>query len=353
MSDQTTLPAGATHGASRLPSVTVESYGVELKDEDGFFGDRANKGAFKDILEKWRKVMRKSGDDPFGEAGTGEIAKKWLDEVLLEGDPEAAGIVQSAIEEFAQELATVIKRFLKLKAWRDTERLVIGGGFRARRVGELAIGRASALLKAEKVTVDMTLIRNDPDEAGLIGGIHLAPHWIFKGHDAILAVDIGGTNIRAGVVALNLKENARLSKASVWKMESWRHRDEKNLKRDEAVATLAKMLEDLLRRAQKEKLRMAPFIGIGCPGFIANDGSIERGADNLPGNWEVKSFNLPAALLDAIPRINEHDTVIVMHNDAVVQGLSELPVMQDVERWGVLTIGTGLGNAQFSNRSND
>ena len=25
--------------------------------------------------------------------------------------------------------------------------------------------------------------------------------------------------------------------------------------------------------------------------------------------------------------------------------------MQDVERWGVLTIGTGLGNARFSNRS--
>jgi hypothetical protein len=25
--------------------------------------------------------------------------------------------------------------------------------------------------------------------------------------------------------------------------------------------------------------------------------------------------------------------------------------MQDVERWGVLTIGTGLGNARFTNRS--
>jgi hypothetical protein len=33
-----------------------------------------------------------------------------------------------------------------------------------------------------------------------------------------------------------------------------------------------------------------------------------------------------------------------------VQGLSEVPFMQDVERWGVLTIGTGLGNARFTNR---
>jgi hypothetical protein len=33
-----------------------------------------------------------------------------------------------------------------------------------------------------------------------------------------------------------------------------------------------------------------------------------------------------------------------------VQGLSEDPFMQDVKHWGVLTIGTGLGNASFTNR---
>jgi hypothetical protein len=27
--------------------------------------------------------------------------------------------------------------------------------------------------------------------------------------------------------------------------------------------------------------------------------------------------------------------------------------MQDVERWGVLTIGTGLGNARFTNRKKE
>ena len=42
-----------------------------------------------------------------------------------------------------------------------------------------------------------------------------------------------------------------------------------------------------------------------------------------------------------------------MHNDGVAQGLSEVPFMQDVERWGVLTIGTGLGNARFTNRRKD
>ena len=31
-------------------------------------------------------------------------------------------------------------------------------------------------------------------------------------------------------------------------------------------------------------------------------------------------------------------------------GQSELPFVQDVAHWGVLTIGTGLGKARFTNR---
>jgi hypothetical protein len=41
---------------------------------------------------------------------------------------------------------------------------------------------------------------------------------------------------------------------------------------------------------------------------------------------------------------------VIMHNDAVVQGLSGAPFMRDVAQWGILTIGTGLGNAHFTNR---
>jgi hypothetical protein len=78
--------------------------------------------------------------------------------------------------------------------------------------------------------------------------------------------------------------------------------------------------------------------------------SPDRGAQNLPGNWTSSKFNLPLILHDMIPVIGDHETSIVMHNDAVVQGLSEIPFMQDVEHWGVLTVGTGLGNAQFTNR---
>ena len=106
-----------------------------------------------------------------------------------------------------------------------------------------------------------------------------------------------------------------------------------------------------LSYAKKTGFKLAPLIGIGCPGVIDTDGAIERGAQNLPGNWESNRFNLPRYIRDKIPSIGEHETIVVMHNDAVVQGLSQLPFMQDHKRWGVLTIGTGLGNARFTNRA--
>ena len=55
--------------------------------------------------------------------------------------PKPSAVVHSAIEEFAQELAYVTRRFLKTKAWAKTERIVVGGGFRDSRLGELAIAR--------------------------------------------------------------------------------------------------------------------------------------------------------------------------------------------------------------------
>ncbi|BEV45432.1 ROK family protein [Afipia carboxidovorans] len=340
------------HGAARLPSVEVDSYNIELKDEDGFLGDRASKGAFQDILEAWRKPLKKSGDDPFGGKTSDELGKKKLDEILVGDDIEAAAVVHSAIEEFAQELAFVTRRFLKSKAWDKTEAIVVGGGFRQSRLGELAIARTDIILKAEGLKVQMVPIRFDPDEAGLIGCAHLAPSWIFEGFDSLLAVDIGGSNIRCGVVETLQKKAPDLSKARVWAFDLWRHAEDEPT-RESAIKKLIKMLKDLIARADTEGLRLAPFIGVSCPGVIDADGSIEKGAQNLPGNWESSRFNLPEILAEEIPLIGDHDTVVLMHNDGVVQGLSEIPFMQDYKRWGILTIGTGLGNARFTMRANE
>ena len=351
MADETIKTTGiAAHGASRLPSVEVDSFNIELTDEEGFLGDRASKGAFRAILDKWRKPLRKSGDDPFGKEPSENINKKVLDAILVGDDSEASAVVHSAIEDFAQELAHVTRRFLRTKAWDKTERIVVGGGFRDSRLGELAIARTEIILKAEDFKIEIQPIRFHPDDAGLIGAVHLAPAWIFEGYDSILAIDIGGTNIRCGVVETRSKKSPDLSKASVWKSELWRHADDEPT-REGAVKRLVKMLNDLIAKADKEQFKLAPFVGIACPGVINSDGSIEKGAQNLPGNWESSKFNLPISLVEAIPQIGSHDTAIVMHNDGVVQGLSEVPFMQDVKRWGVLTIGTGLGNARFTNRN--
>jgi hypothetical protein len=353
MAEDVTPTTGiARHGASRLPSVDVDSFNIELKDEDGFLGDRASRGAFRDIFERLRKLSRKSGEDPFGDRPSDEISKKTLDDVLVGDDTEAIAVLHSAIEDFAQELAYVTRRFLKTKAWARTERIVVGGGFRDSRLGEVAIARTEIILKSEDLKVELWPIRFHPDEAGLLGTLHLAPSWIFEAHDSILAVDIGGTNIRCGVVETRWKKASDLSKATVWKSELWRHADDEPT-REGAVKRLAKMLKDLIAEAESEGLKLAPFIGIACPGVINADGSIEKGAQNLPGNWESSKFNLPASLIEAIPRIGDHDTAVLMHNDGVVQGLSEVPFMQDVARWAVLTIGTGLGNARFTNRRKD
>jgi predicted NBD/HSP70 family sugar kinase len=343
-------PGGIAHGVARLPAVIVGDYNVELRDGDGFVGDRASNRAFREIVEEWRKRSRKVGDDPLGDVPTSELSKKKLDKVLREGDAEAAAVIQGAVEEFASELTTVIGRLLKLKAWRDTERIVVGGGLRDSRIGELAIARAALSLKGAGQAVDVKPIQHHPDKGGLIGAVHLVPAWMFEGHEAILAVDIGGSNIRVGTVEVDPKKSGRVADASVREYDLWCHAEEATKpSREEAVKRLHEMLARLVRHAEKEHLKLAPFVGIACPGVIAADGHIERGGQNLPGNWESNRFNLPARIRELLPKIGKHDTTVVMHNDAVVQGLSELPFIQDVTYWAALTIGTGLGNAAFTN----
>jgi hypothetical protein len=334
--------------------VTVDAYSAELRDEGGFVGDRASSRAFRAILDDWRDVLRSVGEDPLGAKPTEDLSKKTLDQVLVEGDPEAAGVVHGAIEDFATQLAAVAGRFLELEGWRDTERIVVGGGLRASRIGELVIGRASVLLEAAGHQVDVRPIHHHPDDAGLVGAARLAPPWTFAGHDAILAVDVGGSNIRAGIVALRLDEAPDFTRSEVHASEVWRHADEAGKpSRTDAVERIGAMLGRFVRRAEKDGLVLAPFVGVACQGIVAADGSIERGGQNLPGNWESSRFNLPAAIRALVPGIGDDETMIVLHNDAVVQGLSELPFVRDVVHWAVLTIGTGLGNAAFTNRKDD
>jgi hypothetical protein len=341
-------PSKLGHGSRVLPAVTVDTYNEVLRDGEGFVGDRASGRAFRAILDDWRDRLSRHSEDPFGETPTQDIPKSKLDKYLSGADPIAAGLVHSAVEEFARELALVVRRFLRLPGWQGTERIFIGGGLSASHIGHLAMGRAAVILADEGIPIELKAIANHPDKAGLIGAIQLAPAWVLDGHDAILAADVGGTNLRVGIVEFRVKKGD-VSKASVWKHLHWRHRDD-GPTRDGAIDRLAAMASELMEAADAEKLKLAPFFGIGCPGIVDEHGTIVTGGQNLPGNWEGQSFNLAHELAGRLPRIHRHEPMVVIHNDAVVQGLSEVANATDVARWGIFTIGTGLGNARFSNR---
>src|SRR5882757_10245072 len=93
MPSQKTLPAVVTHGADCLPSVEVDDYNVELKDDEGFVGNRASKGAFRDIISHWAGGLSKPGMVHLGDADSDALSKTKLDDIFTRGDPAAAGLV--------------------------------------------------------------------------------------------------------------------------------------------------------------------------------------------------------------------------------------------------------------------
>ena len=340
----------SVHGAVTLPDVRVENYSLVFTEKGKFIGDKVNKSAFAKTLDALRKRKAKNGGkDPFGDLPSAEIRKSHLAETLAEGDPDASEIVNAALDIFAGNLFDVLQRYRKTDEWRRVERIAIGGGFSDDRIGRIAVARAQARLHDEKIKCELKPIKHDPDEAGLIGAAYLAPPWVFSGFDAIIGVDIGGTNIRCGAVRFKLTRHYMLSKAKVIHSAVWRHADD-GPNRTQAIEQLVGMIEKIIRKCREDDVRLAPFIGVGCPGRIRPDGTIDRGAQNLPGKWEGDNFNLPALLRDKVAILKKHETVVVMHNDAVVQGLSQIPAMRDVAHWAILTIGTGLGNAKFTSR---
>lgn len=343
------LPPLPQHGTSELRGIRIDAYSVDLPLGDAQLGDRASNRAFDAILTEWRRrLVRGGGSDPFGMDPDDEVPREALDAALTGGAPEAAGLVQGAVEDFARNLCGVIRRFLSLPEWQGTQRVVIGGGFRSARIGEIALGRAGVLLKTEGIGVTVAPIRHDPDEAGLIGAARLVPSRMLCTADALLTADLGGTSFRAGVVLPRLGVAPDLSAAGVWKTRLWRHARER-VHRDAALERLARLMAALAADAVSAGLQLCPVVAVGTPGRVEPDGRITTGAENLPGDWHDERFRVHEALAAALRAEGLQDISVLLHNDAVVQGLSEAAFQRDVARWAVLTIGTGLGNARFTN----
>ncbi len=337
------------HGATALPEVQLENYSLAVKEKGQFVGDQVNKSAFIKLLDGLRKETAKRGKDPFGDTPSADIRKGDWAKHHATGDSEAHTIISMAIETFSASLFDVIQRYRAGdEQWRKVQRIAVGGGFSDGRLGELVIARVQKLLHDNSVQCEIKAIVEHPDAAGIIGGAYLAPAWIFAGFDGMLGVDIGGTNIRCGVITAKQSQDHQLTKVKMNFSDRWRHADDEP-NRTETISELIGMLDRLVKRSRKEGITLAPFIGVGCPGRIRPDGMIDRGAQNLPGKWEGEKFNLPRLLCEQVSILKRHETVVVMHNDAVVQGLSQIPHVRDYKHWGILTIGTGLGNAKFTN----
>ncbi|MBO9716795.1 MAG: ROK family protein [Pseudoxanthomonas sp.] len=336
------------HGASRLRAVHVDHYNLLVRDPDGggFLGDRASQTAFREVLDTARRRQR-TGKDPFGSRDSAELGKKEIDLVLVGGAVDASHLVHLAVEEFARRLAHVIQVFLLQPQWTGVERIVLGGGFPASEAGGLAIRRAERLLRMAGAEVRLRTLRHDADEGGLLGWVSLLPR-LQRRHAAFLAVDVGGTNIRCAIVEHRLKKHPDCRRARLLEAMKWRHADQAPT-RGQAVLRLSAMLNALAAHARTRGIDLAPFVGVACPGRVERDGTLSQGAQNLPGNWE-SPFSLPLALAEHLDPIDGKAPRVLLHNDAVVQGLSEAPWMGKAVRWAVLTIGTGLGNAVYTNR---
>lgn len=337
---------GTPHAARRVPGHRIDSWNLALPDPggDGFLGDRASHTAFYDLLARARRSARTDADPFRGEGDDGPDTDR-LDHVLLGGDVDAAHVVHMALEAWARELAYVARCFLARPEWEGVERIVVGGGMPQTVHGALAVRRTQNLLRQARAGVELHVLTHDPDEGGLLGWVPLAPASTHR-FDGFLAVDIGGTNFRCGIVTPRRERARDGSKAEVYERLHWRHAED-DPSRGESIDRIAGMLNGLVALARATGLRLAPFVGIACPGEIEPDGALSRGTQNLPGDWD-DPFHLPEALLARLDRIGGQRARVCMHNDAVVQGLSEHARMRGARRWGVFTVGTGLGNASYT-----
>ncbi|HEX2116662.1 MAG TPA: ROK family protein [Alphaproteobacteria bacterium] len=338
------MPKSNGMRAQPRAEIRISGYGAKLPDPDkegAFLGDRVSGRAFvKLFLKHCRKCKIKVEK---------KLSEGDIDRLLEDGEPAEERATRDVAVEFGDRLSEVIKTFLKWRYWRNTERIVIGGGMAARHVGDIAIHAAQSRLMKDYPGLELERIHHHPDEAGLVGSAHLIPPSRLAGKDGLLAVDIGGSKVRAGIVEFGARKSGLLADARVWRVEVWRHAKARASQR-KMIKVMAEMLSSLNEEAEKAKFRLSPLVRVGVPGEIDKDGYILSGAQNLPGNWEDERFNLPLELSAKLPKIGGEKPSVSIHNDAVVQGLAELPFMRDVKRWGILTIGSGLGNAHFVNR---
>lgn len=141
-----------------------------------------------------------------------------------------------------------------------------------------------------------------------------------------LGVDLGGTNIKAGVVS----ENGQL-------IDSISRPTNANEGRSSVITKVVDIIKDLINSSSSD----VKSIGIGVPGVVNNDGMIYI-APNLP-SWK----NVP---LKKLMKEN-FDLPIGIDNDANVAAFAELKLGsgRHFNDFIYITLGTGVGGTIISN----
>jgi glucokinase len=148
---------------------------------------------------------------------------------------------------------------------------------------------------------------------------------------AVIAVDLGGTNLRSALVRSD-GEIFERRKESTRASDGWKH----------VVRRLIGQIEALRQRAAAEGIQVAA-VGVGAPGVIRADQGTVVKSPNFP-DWN----NLPLRKLleDAL------SIPVVIENDANAAALGEQwrGAGRDVASMILLTLGTGVGGGIILNK---
>ena len=137
----------------------------------------------------------------------------------------------------------------------------------------------------------------------------------------IIGVDIGGTNIKIGLI----KDNEIVDKLNV------------STNTFDLIAQVVNLIEGII---DKNNLSIADIngIGVGCPGII-DDGVIIESA-----NLQLNNTQLQTILQD------KFGVPVIVKNDGDMATLGEYFVANDVDNMMLITIGTGVGGGIILNR---
>ncbi len=249
--------------------------------------------------------------------------------------------IEKALVKMGQNLGRVLERLTNWSYWKNTEEVFIGGGLSEGVSGDILIREAKSYLSKNKEnSIELKKIHYHPSVAGLIGTTYFLPQKV-RG-DTILAVDLGGGNLRTGLITStpNMKETL----VHYTNLLNWRTLD---LDKKSLVDLIVQEVLDCLKVGKQLDIKISEYGGIAIPALLDDEGFITGKDRNLPGDWTKTDFHMPSIIENKIKERGFKPMKFIAQNDVVCQGLSELPFMQDVKEWGILTVGTGLGNARF------